>query len=85
VSILIDPHDSRGARAIRLATQAMIAGWPRLNAYWMPSSRAVGKVYLATRVSCECPDFRYRGRIRRCFHSLAVELLDELANEKAAF
>jgi hypothetical protein len=85
VAIFIDAHDPRGAKAIRLATQAITAGWPHQRAYWMPSSSNPTRVYLATRVSCECADFRFRGHLRPCHHSLAVELLCAAADEVAAF
>jgi hypothetical protein len=85
LTILIDPHDPRAAKAVALATQALIADWPHIRAYWMPSSSDPSKVYLATRVSCECADYRFRGRIRRCYHALAAELVDQARDDTAAF
>lgn len=93
MSILIDPHDPRGPKAVALATQALVAGWPSLRAFYMPSRSDPTRVYTTTRAFCTCPAFTYADRraaaegrfTHRCYHALAVELLDQVANETAAF
>lgn len=85
VSILIDPSDARGPKAVALAAQ-MLASRDRvhtLRGYRMPSSSDPRRSYVTTATSCQCADFRYRGR--DCYHALAAQLLNELADEAAAF
>lgn len=83
--ILIDPHDPRGPKAVKLATQALTAGWPSMRAFFMPSASDPAMVYVTTRFSCECKDFHFRGPIRRCYHAIAVELIEQARDEVAAF
>ena len=93
LSIVLPAHDPRGPKAVRLATQARSAGWPHVNAYFVPSASNSRLVYVTTRVFCTCPAFTYADRravrdgvpTHRCYHSLAVEMLDQLASEVAAF
>ena len=85
MAILIDPLDPRGPRAVALAAQ-LLSSTDRvvtLRGYLMPSASDPRRSYVTTAGSCQCADSRYRGG--DCYHSLAAALLDQVANEKAAF
>ena len=95
MSILIDPYDPRGPKAVALATQALAAGWPSMRAFYVPSRSDTTRVYVTTRRVCTCPAFTWAerrgvtegdfGATRRCYHALAIELMDQVAYERAAF
>jgi hypothetical protein len=83
VAILVDALDSRGPKAVALAAQMLASARPSVRGYRMPSSSDPRRSYVTTATSCQCADFRYRGR--DCYHALAAQLLDEMADAKAAF
>lgn len=80
--VLIDKNDTRGPKAVALATDA--GQWLKCRtrdgrkAYGVPSSTP-GRYYLVTRTTCECPDF---ARGHRCKHVLAVEMHCQLAEQE---
>jgi hypothetical protein len=84
VAILVDPLDARGPKAVALAAQMLASGGAAsIRGYRMPSSSDPRRAYVTTATSCQCADFRYRGR--DCYHALAAQMLDELADAAAAF
>ena len=80
-TVLVSETDSRGAKAVAIATDA--GQWLKCRtsdgrkAYGIRSSADSNHCYLVTRSSCTCQDFLY-GRGRDCKHVLAVRLHCEL-------
>jgi hypothetical protein len=98
MSITISADDPRTIRAIEIAARA--DQWRVLRqpdgdeAYMVPSQSDPDRVYLVTRASCDCLDFRrtdpataaprLEGEQRACKHMLAVRLYQELVRAAQA-
>ena len=92
MSITISADDPRTIKAIEIAADA--GEWEACctddgeAAYRVPSQGHVGRSYVVSESSCECPDFRNSdllaeqdseaGEHRACKHVLAVRLHNEL-------
>lgn len=81
--MIISASDPRGPRAVELALHA--SSWQvRGRAYRIPSSTTAGRFYDVSQDVCTCAAYRYAAD-RLCRHVIACRLVDELANERAAF
>jgi hypothetical protein len=90
VGITISADDPRSIRAIEIAARAskwLTAMTPDGQpAFRVPSQTRIGRSYLVTRFSCDCPDFQRAseqlaeddGEDRACKHIMAVRLYCEL-------
>jgi hypothetical protein len=82
MNISLSVEDSRGPKAVALATDA--GQWIKCRtndgrkAYGILSSKGDAHYYLVTRTSCTC----YDGQRRTCKHQLAVQLHCELVGEQ---
>ena len=82
MAILVDRNDPRGGAAVTLALQADT--WQVVGSAWrIPSRSRAGASYVVTTETCQCADSRFN--TRPCAHRLAVQLVQQLADERAAF
>lgn len=88
MGVTISADDPRSIRAIEIAARASkwltamtTDGQP---AFRVPSQTRIGRSYLVTRVSCDCPAFQHaceelaEDEDRACKHIMAVRLYTEL-------
>ena len=88
MSITISADDPRTIKAIEIAADA--GEWVACRthegeaAYSVPSQGHLGRFYVVSESSCDCPDFQHNDRLdseagdRACKHVLAVRLHNEL-------